>query len=47
MVLPDVFIDQASPAAMYAQAGLDAKGIVAKVLQVLGKDMQQTMTLRA
>jgi 1-deoxy-D-xylulose-5-phosphate synthase len=47
MVLPDVFIDQASPAAMYAQAGLDAKGIVAKVLQVLGKDMQDTMTLRA
>ena len=47
MVLPDVFIDQASPAAMYAQAGLDAKGIVAKVLQVLGKDMQETMTLRA
>ena len=47
MVLPDVFIDQASPAAMYTQAGLDAKGIVAKVLQVLGKDMQQTMTLRA
>jgi 1-deoxy-D-xylulose-5-phosphate synthase len=47
MVLPDIFIDQASPAAMYAQAGLDAKGIVAKVLQVLGKDMQETMTLRA
>ncbi len=32
MVLPDVFIDQASPAEMYAQAGLDAAAIEAKVL---------------
>ena len=47
MVLPDVFIDQASPAAMYAQAGLDAKGIVAKVLEVLGKDMHEWSTRRA
>ncbi|HVV61171.1 MAG TPA: 1-deoxy-D-xylulose-5-phosphate synthase [Pseudolabrys sp.] len=38
MVLPDAFIDQDSPAAMYAQAGLDAKGIVAKVFEALGKD---------
>ena len=38
MVLPDVFIDQDSPAAMYAKAGLDAKGIVAKVFEALGKD---------
>jgi 1-deoxy-D-xylulose-5-phosphate synthase len=37
MVLPDVFIDQVSPAAMYAQAGLDATGIVAKVFEALGK----------
>jgi 1-deoxy-D-xylulose-5-phosphate synthase len=37
MVLPDVFIDHDSPAAMYAQAGLDAKGIVAKVFEALGK----------
>jgi 1-deoxy-D-xylulose-5-phosphate synthase len=37
MVLPDLFIDQDSPAAMYAQAGLDAKGIVAKVFEALGK----------
>src|SRR5947199_7364387 len=29
MILPDEFIDQDSPAAMYAKAGLDAKGIVA------------------
>ena len=37
MVLPDVFQDQDSPAAMYVQAGLDAKGIVAKVFEALGK----------
>jgi len=36
MVLPDVFIDQDSPAAMYAKAGLDANGIVAKVFDVFG-----------
>jgi 1-deoxy-D-xylulose-5-phosphate synthase len=40
MVLPDVFIDQDSPNAMYAQAGLDAKGIVAKVFEALGKDLR-------
>ncbi|HTS41274.1 MAG TPA: 1-deoxy-D-xylulose-5-phosphate synthase [Xanthobacteraceae bacterium] len=39
MALPDVFIDQDSPAAMYARAGLDAKGIVAKVFEALGKDV--------
>jgi 1-deoxy-D-xylulose-5-phosphate synthase len=37
MVLPDVFQDQDSPAAMYAKAGLDAKGIVAKVFEAIGK----------
>ena len=37
IVLPDQFIDQDSPNAMYAQAGLDAKGIVAKVFEALGK----------
>ncbi len=36
MMLPDVFIDQASPADMYAVAGLDAARIEAKVLSVLG-----------
>ncbi|MBX9775871.1 MAG: 1-deoxy-D-xylulose-5-phosphate synthase [Xanthobacteraceae bacterium] len=41
MVLPDVFIDQDSPAAMYAQAGLDAKGIVAKVFEALGKNIRR------
>jgi 1-deoxy-D-xylulose-5-phosphate synthase len=47
MVLPDLFIDQASPAAMYAQAGLDAKAIVAKVLEVMGRDMIDTTIRRA
>jgi 1-deoxy-D-xylulose-5-phosphate synthase len=36
MVLPDIFIDQASPEAMYRIAGLDAAQIEAKVLDVLG-----------
>jgi 1-deoxy-D-xylulose-5-phosphate synthase len=38
MVLPDIFIDQDSPNAMYAKAGLDAKSIVVKVFEALGKD---------
>jgi 1-deoxy-D-xylulose-5-phosphate synthase len=41
LVLPDAFIDQDSPTAMYAKAGLDAKGIVAKVFQALGKDVRR------
>jgi len=40
MVLPDRFIDQDSPAAMYAQAGLDAKGIVAKSFAALGQNLR-------
>ena len=39
MVLPDVFLDQDSPTAMYAKAGLDAKGIVKRVFEALGKDV--------
>jgi 1-deoxy-D-xylulose-5-phosphate synthase len=39
MVLPDIFIDQDSPNAMYAQAGLDAKGIVRKAFEALGQNM--------
>ncbi|HET9903331.1 MAG TPA: 1-deoxy-D-xylulose-5-phosphate synthase [Xanthobacteraceae bacterium] len=42
MVLPDIFIDQDSPAAMYAKAGLDARGIVAKVFEALGKEAVET-----
>jgi 1-deoxy-D-xylulose-5-phosphate synthase len=36
MVLPDIFIDQALPEAMYHVAGMDAAQIEAKVLQTLG-----------
>ena len=36
MVLPDIFIDQASPRDMYATAALNAEDIVAKVLGVVG-----------
>jgi 1-deoxy-D-xylulose-5-phosphate synthase len=36
MVLPDTFIDQASPEGMYAVAGMNAEQIEAKVLAVLG-----------
>ncbi|WP_299970113.1 1-deoxy-D-xylulose-5-phosphate synthase [uncultured Roseobacter sp.] len=36
MVLPDIFIDQASPAEMYAVAGMNAEHIERKVLDVLG-----------
>ncbi|MCR6734902.1 MAG: 1-deoxy-D-xylulose-5-phosphate synthase [Afipia sp.] len=40
MVLPDTFIDQDSPAAMYAKAGLDAKGIVTRVFEALGREAE-------
>ena len=36
MVLPDIFIDQATPEDMYATAGLSAAHIEARVLDVLG-----------
>jgi 1-deoxy-D-xylulose-5-phosphate synthase len=36
MVLPDIFLDHASPEAMYRMAGLDAAQIEAKVLETLG-----------
>ena len=36
MVLPDIFIDQASPADMYEAAGMNSAQIEAKVLDVLG-----------
>ena len=40
MVLPDIFQDQDSPAAMYAKAGLDSAGIVAKVFDALGRNVR-------
>jgi len=36
MTLPDAFQDHDKPERMYAAAGLDSKGIVAKVLEALG-----------
>ena len=38
MVLPDAYQDHDKPERLYAQAGLDAKSIVAKVLSVLGRE---------
>jgi 1-deoxy-D-xylulose-5-phosphate synthase len=40
MMLPDVFIDQDSPAAMYAKASLDAKGIVGTAFEALGQNLR-------
>ncbi len=46
MVLPDEFIDHDAPNAMYARAGLDANGIIAKAFEALGKDRKiETMQL--
>jgi len=36
MQLPDAFLDQGKPEALYAEAGLDAAGIVSKVFEALG-----------
>jgi len=38
MVLPDIFQDHDTPAKMYEQAGLDARGIVATALSAIGRD---------
>jgi 1-deoxy-D-xylulose-5-phosphate synthase len=38
LVLPDIFQDHDKPEAMYAQAGLDAEGIVRAALHALGMD---------
>ena len=38
LVLPDRFIDHDKPERMYAEAGLDAAGIVAKVFEALGRE---------
>jgi 1-deoxy-D-xylulose-5-phosphate synthase len=45
LVLPDVFIEQDTPANMYARAGLDARGIVGTVLQGLGRDRRDVIRL--
>jgi len=47
MVLPDVYLDHDKPDRLYAQAGLDAKAIVAKVLGVLGRSEDAATSLIA
>jgi 1-deoxy-D-xylulose-5-phosphate synthase len=47
LVLPDVFQDQAKPEAMYAEAGLDADGIVRSALAALGVDNASAAGRRA
>ncbi|MGA3303021.1 MAG: 1-deoxy-D-xylulose-5-phosphate synthase [Methylovirgula sp.] len=47
MVLPDVFIDQDKPEKLYANCGMDAKGIIAKVLATLGRGEEATKVLIA
>jgi 1-deoxy-D-xylulose-5-phosphate synthase len=47
MTLPDIYQDQDKPERMYAQAGLDAAGIVAKVFEALGKDEISMAVCRA
>ncbi|RUP00591.1 1-deoxy-D-xylulose-5-phosphate synthase [Hyphomicrobium sp.] len=38
LFMPDLFLDQDKPAAMYATAGLDARTIVATAFQMLGRE---------
>jgi 1-deoxy-D-xylulose-5-phosphate synthase len=47
MVLPDQFIDQDKPEQMYEAAGLNASGIVGKVLQALGREPHLSAASRA
>jgi 1-deoxy-D-xylulose-5-phosphate synthase len=47
MTLPDIFIDHDKPDVMYANAGLDAAAIVAKVASALGQTKATGGALRA
>jgi 1-deoxy-D-xylulose-5-phosphate synthase len=47
MALPDVFIDHDKPEKMYDRAGLNAPGIVATVLDALGKEAAANAASRA
>ena len=47
MTLPDIFIDQDKPAAMYDVAGLNAPGIVETVFAALGRQMRDEAGERA
>ncbi len=46
LTLPDCFIEQNKPQTMYAQAGLDAAGIVACVFGALGKEADAAEVVR-
>ncbi len=39
LVMPDIYVDQMNPKTMYADAGLDKKGIVTTVFEALGRDL--------
>lgn len=47
MTLPDIFIEQDTPAAMHARAGLNVDGIVAKVFEALGREVDVGASLSA
>ena len=47
LALPDRFIDQDRPEAMYHAAGLDAEAIVARVFEALGRDSAGAAVQRA
>jgi len=47
MVLPDRYLDHDKPERMYAAAGLDCPGIVAKVFEALGSETQAAAGRRA
>ena len=46
LCLPDRFIEQNKPQAMYAEAGLDAAAIVAAMFAALGKDREAAEAMR-
>ncbi|WP_258160951.1 1-deoxy-D-xylulose-5-phosphate synthase [Rhizobium sp. TH2] len=45
LIMPDMFVEQAKPETMNALAGLDRKGIVSTVFDMLGRDSGQHGTL--
>ncbi len=46
LCLPDRFIEQNKPQAMYAEAGLDAASILAAIFDALGKDREAAEAMR-
>ena len=43
LILPDIFVEQAKPEKMYAEAGLDAAGIVRTVFAALGSEARAAL----